>query len=114
MKSFPSMKQERPPAYETGTFDELLTTYHLRQYDRKTQISTPVRHGRGVLVPDYDEQLQAVFKEAGDGDFVRVDRDAADKFAVMGFDNDGPLPWCPRPHFDYLEETGENSDDASV
>lgn len=105
-EDLPNYEASTPPAYSSGTFDERVVTYHLRQYDRKIQ-----------MLLSYDAAISSsyrittnsfkLFSKKPDMEVLYTSQDMQQRnIAEIRFDNDGPLPWCPRANFNYTEATG--------
>ncbi|KAF1939029.1 hypothetical protein EJ02DRAFT_457366 [Clathrospora elynae] len=94
------------PAYELGTYNEPLTTYRLRQYDRKIQ-----------MLADYDAPAASsyritknsfrVFSKKPEMEVLYTSQDMQQRnIASLAFDDYGGFPWRPRAHFDHTAEDG--------
>jgi hypothetical protein len=108
-EELPVYEAASAPAYETGTFDEPVVMFHLRQYDRKIQI---LRAYGTADTSSYRITTNSfrLFSKKPDMSILHTSKEMRQKnIAVVGFDNDGPLPWCPRAHFDYSGEGGEET-----
>jgi hypothetical protein len=90
------------PAYEVDSFDEPLLAYSLRQYDRKIMIL----RAYGISSVSYRITTNSfrVFSKKPEMEVLYTSDEMRQKvIAAIAFDKHGPLPWCPRAHFDYSE-----------
>jgi hypothetical protein len=103
-EELPSYEASSAPAYDSGLYDEPLVTYHLKQYDRKIQML--VAQGGASAAASYRITTNSfrMFSKKPEMEVLYTSREMRQRnIAVIRFDNDGPLPWCPRAHFDYTE-----------
>src|SRR5688572_10623907 len=108
-EELPDYEANTAPAYDSGSFDEPLVTYHLKQYDRKIQML--VTYGASVA-SSYRITTNGfrLFSKRPEMEVLRTSQEMQQKnIATIGFDNGGPLPWCPRAHFDYVEANGSST-----
>jgi|TARA_R110002003_G_scaffold54_24_gene4872 hypothetical protein len=106
-ETLPDYEDSSAPAYDSGTYDDPTVTYHLRQYDRKMQML--VAYG-AAAASSYRITTNGfrLFSKKPEMEVLQTSRDMKQRnIAVMGFDNHGPLPWFPRAHFVYTDESGE-------
>jgi hypothetical protein len=105
-EELPDYEAGAAPAYDFVSFNEPIATYHLRQYDRKIQLLRP--YGASE-VSSYRITTNSfrVFSKKPEMEVLYTSREMRQRnIATMGFDKDGPLPWCPRAHFDYIDADG--------
>jgi hypothetical protein len=105
-EELPDYEASTPPAYSSGTYDEPLVVYHLRQYDRKIQmlLSYDTATSSSYRITTNSFKL---FSKKPDMEVLYTSEDMRQRnIAKIRFDSDGPLPWCPRAHFDYTETAG--------
>ncbi|KAF2033215.1 hypothetical protein EK21DRAFT_109348 [Setomelanomma holmii] len=106
-EALPDYEDGAAPAYESGTYDHPLVTYHLRQYDKKIQML--VAYGPAAT-SSYRITTNGfrLFSKKPEMEVLQTSREMKQRnMATMGFDNDGPLPWFPRAHFRYIDGAGE-------
>jgi len=90
------------PAYSRGDYEVPLHTYHLRQVDRKLQTFVPYGPAastsykvttRGARLFSKKPELK-IWRSTGRAT-------PEEHMASIWFDDNGPLPWRPRAHFDH-------------
>lgn len=102
----PDYEANSAPAYQDSLFDEPLAIYHLRKYDRKIQI---LRAYGGSASSSYRITTNCfrVFSKKPELEVLYTSPDMRQRnIAAIAFDKDGPFPWCPRSHFDYIDPNG--------
>ena len=105
-EELPGYDASMAPAYDTILFDNPLHTYHLRQYDRRIQMF--VAHGP-VQPSSYRVTTNSfrMFSKKPEMEVLYTSPEHRQRnIASITFDNDGPLPWRPRAHFDYSDPEG--------
>ena len=108
-EGLPDYDADAAPAYESAAFDEPLMTYHLRQYDRKIQML--VAYGAGCK-SSYRITTNAfrLFSKKPLMEVLYTSQEMRQRnVATIQLDNDGPLPWCPRAHYDHTDPSGHTS-----
>ncbi|KAH7390939.1 hypothetical protein DE146DRAFT_149979 [Phaeosphaeria sp. MPI-PUGE-AT-0046c] len=108
-EELPDYDADAAPAYDGSLFDEPLMTYHLRQYDRKIQI---LREYGANAASSYRVTTNTfrLFSKKPEMEMLYTSADMKQRnIAMLQFDKDGPLPWCPRAHFDYIDSNGAAS-----
>jgi hypothetical protein len=108
-EELPGYEADAAPAYDNSLDDEPLFIYHLRQYDRKTQIlrayGAPAATSYRITTNGF-----RVFSKKPEMEVLYTSPEMRQRnIAGLGFDKDGPLPWCPRAHFDYMELDGSST-----
>jgi hypothetical protein len=108
-EELPCYDADAAPAYDDSLDDEPLARYHLRQYDRKTQIlrayGAPAASSYRITSNSF-----RMFSKKPEMEVLYTSPDMRQRnIAVLAFDKDGPLPWCPRAHFDYMELDGSST-----
>lgn len=105
-EELPDYEADAAPAYDFVSFDEPLATYHLRQYDRKIQLLRPYGASEASSYRITTNSFR-VFSKKSEMEVLYTSREMRQRnIATISFDKDGPLPWCPRAHFDYTESDG--------
>ncbi|KAH7080029.1 hypothetical protein BKA63DRAFT_233445 [Paraphoma chrysanthemicola] len=105
-EALPDYDDGRAPAYDSGTYDDPTMIYHLRQYDRRIQML--VAYGPAATSSyRITSNGYRLFSKKPEMEVLQTSRDMKQRnIAVMGFDNGGPLPWCPRAHILYTNKLG--------
>jgi hypothetical protein len=101
-EELPDYDADAAPAYEVDSVDESLNAYSLRQYDRKIQIL----RAYGISSVSYRITTNSfrVFTKKPEMEVLHTSDEMRQRaIAAIQFDKQGPLPWCPRAHFDYTE-----------
>ncbi|KAF2868634.1 hypothetical protein BDV95DRAFT_500140 [Massariosphaeria phaeospora] len=98
-EELPSYEPPSAPEYQRVDSDAPLHTYHLRQDHRKLQTFVPLEPATSAV-----HRVAArggLFSKKPDLQLLRASTEQAPEkhVASIYFDNDGPLPWCPRAHF---------------
>ena len=105
-EELPGYDASTAPAYDDGSYDEPLFIYHLRQYDRRIQIFV----GYGAhATSSYRVTTNSfrLFSKKPEMEVLYTSPERRQRnIASIAFDNDGPLPWRPRAHFDYINPDG--------
>jgi hypothetical protein len=105
-EELPDYEADAAPAYDFVSFDAPLAIYHLRQYDRKIQLLRPYGASEASSYRITTNSFR-VFSKKPEMEVLYTSREMRQRnIAAMSFDKDGPLPWCPRAHFDYTESDG--------
>ncbi|KAH9863725.1 hypothetical protein J1614_009657 [Plenodomus biglobosus] len=105
-EELPGYEESTAPAYDSCTFDDPVTTYHLRQYDGKIQIL--VAHGP-CSSTSYRITTNGFrfFSKRPDMEVLYTSHEMRQRsLATITFDNNGPFPWRPRAHFDHIASDG--------
>jgi hypothetical protein len=98
----PDYEPATAPEYSRGDYETPLHTYHLRQIDRKLQNFVPYGPAasasykvttRGPRLFSKKPALE-IWRSTGCGK-------TEEHMASIWFDDNGPLPWRPRAHFDH-------------
>lgn len=105
-EELPGYEESTAPAYDSGTFDEPILTYHLRQYDRKIQILVAYGPCSSTSYRITTNGFR-LFTKKPDMEVLYTSHEMRQRrLASMNFDDDGPLPWRPRAHFDHVASNG--------
>lgn len=105
-EELPDYETDAAPAYDFTDLYEPLISYHLRQYDRKIQML--VAYGAAAK-SSYRITTNGfrLFSKKPEMEVLYTSQEMRQRnIAAIKFDNDGPLPWCPRAHFDYNDANG--------
>jgi hypothetical protein len=107
-EELPDYHADAAPAYDFVSLDEPFLTYSLRQYDRKIQILRA--HGISSVSYRITTNSFRVFSKKPEMEVLYTSDEMRQKIiAAIQFDKHGPLPWCPRAHFDYTEADGSTA-----
>ncbi|KAI8933842.1 hypothetical protein NX059_009543 [Plenodomus lindquistii] len=102
----PGYEISTAPVYDSGTFDDPVITYHLRQYDRRIQILVAY----GLSSPTSYRITSngfRLFSKKPDMEILYTSHEMRQRsLATIVFDKDGPLPWRPRARFAYTAPNG--------
>ncbi|KAF2681083.1 hypothetical protein K458DRAFT_420989 [Lentithecium fluviatile CBS 122367] len=103
----PDYEPNTAPEYSRGDYETPLQTFHLRQVDRKLQTFVPYGPTSSVSYK-VTARGARLFSKKAELDIWRIPswRKAEEHVASIWFDNDGPLPWRPRAHFDHEAAQG--------
>jgi hypothetical protein len=97
-EELPDYEPESSPApdYFTSHYETPLVTYHLRQFDRKSQVFVP--YGPSASSYKINTHTFRMFSKKPEMEIIHVPPvDGVEQsVAKIWFDHDGPLPWRPR------------------
>jgi hypothetical protein len=105
-EELPDYEADAAPSYDDTTFNEPFVTYGLRQYDRKIQML--VAYGAADR-SSYRITTNAfrMFSKKPHMEVLYTSQEMRQRnIGQIRLDIDGPLPWCPRAHFDYHDSNG--------
>ncbi|CAO2657859.1 Nn.00g071190.m01.CDS01 [Neocucurbitaria sp. VM-36] len=108
-EELPGYEAATAPAYDSGLYHEPLITYSLRQYDRRIQML--VAYGP-TTASSYRITTNSfrMFSKKPEMEVLYTSPECRQRnIASIAFDNNGPLPWRPRAHFDYTDPAGSTS-----
>ena len=105
-EELPGYDASTAPAYDSVFDDEPLCTYHLRQYDRRIQMF--VAYGiPGASSYRVTTNSFRLFSKKPEMEVLYTSPELRQRnIASIAFDNNSPLPWRPRAHFDYTDSDG--------
>lgn len=105
-EELPDYEADAAPAYDFTSVDEPIATYHLRQYDRKIQLLRPYGISQASSYRITTNSFR-VFSKKPEMEVLYTSKEMRQRnMASIGFDKGGPIPWCPRAHFDYVDADG--------
>jgi hypothetical protein len=105
-EELPDYEADTAPAYDFISFDEPIATFHLRQYDRKIQLLRPYGASEASSYRITTNSFR-VFSKKPEMEVLYTSKEMRQRnIATMGFDKDGPIPWCPRAHFVHTDTDG--------
>ncbi|CAI6339657.1 unnamed protein product [Periconia digitata] len=98
----PDYEPATAPEYTIGDTHIPLHTYYLRQTDRRHQLFVPYGPSASSSFRVASRSAR-LFSKKADTDIWRIKpgKTAEEHMCSIWFDNNGPLPWCPRAHFSY-------------
>ncbi|KAF2808283.1 uncharacterized protein BDZ99DRAFT_464167 [Mytilinidion resinicola] len=103
-EELPHYEPHSPPVYErrdSSMSSVPKISYHLRQISRKVQILVPFGPTHAPLYKIISRGSPSFLSKKSEMTLRRVQRGSVeasegDEVATIDFDNNGPLPWCPR------------------
>jgi len=105
-EELPGYEESTAPAYDSGIFDHPITTYCLRQYDRKIQVLVAYGPSAPASYRITSNSFR-IFSKKPDMEILYTSPEMRQRsLATIAFDSDGPLPWRPRAHFDHVSGDG--------
>lgn len=106
----PSYEASTAPAYESGGYDDPLITYHLRQYDRKIQILVAYGVASSTSYRITTNGFRLFAKKKPEMEVLYTSHEMRQRsVATISFDDNGPLPWRPRAHFEHIDDEGKDT-----
>lgn len=105
-EELPEYEESTAPAYDSGSSDHPIVTYHLRQYDRKIQVLVAYGPSSSTSYRITSNSFR-LFSKKPDMEVLYTSHEMRQRsLATIAFDSDGPLPWRPRAHFDHVAADG--------
>lgn len=93
------------PAYDDGDHDGPYQMFHLRRYDRRIQML--VAFGSSVnMAYRITTNTFRLFSKRPEMEVLYTGEGRMRTLAAISFDDEGPLPWRPRAHFDHTDADG--------
>jgi hypothetical protein len=99
------MKLQLPPAYDDGDNDGPYRVFHLRRYDRRIQMLVSYGPSANAAYRITTNTFR-LFSKKPEMEVLYTGEGRMRTLAAISFDNDGPLPWRPRAHFDHTDSFG--------
>lgn len=104
-EELPDYEASTAPAYDDGDHDGPYKTFHLRRYDRRIQML--VSYGLSASAAyRITTNTFRLFSKRPEMEVLYTGEGRMRTLAAISFDNDGPLPWRPRAHFDHTSSDG--------
>ncbi|KAH6643001.1 hypothetical protein C7974DRAFT_114361 [Boeremia exigua] len=104
-EELPDYEASTAPAYDDDDHNGPYRTFHLRRYDRKIQMLVsygPSANSAYRITTNtfrlFSRKPEMEVLYTGDGRMRTL--------AAISFDDNGPLPWRPRAHFDHIDPSG--------
>lgn len=105
-EELPGYEASTAPAYDSGSYDLPLIIYHLRQYDRRIHILTSFDQWATSSYRITTNGFR-LFSKKPEMEVLYTSPERRQRIiATISYDNDGPLPWRPRAHFNYTDSEG--------
>ncbi|KAL5119733.1 hypothetical protein ACEQ8H_002339 [Pleosporales sp. CAS-2024a] len=105
-EELPDYDGDAAPAYDFVSPEEPMATLDLRAYNRKIQVLRPCGASEASSYRITTNSFR-VFSKKAEMEVLYTSREMRQRgMAAIGFDKDGPIPWCPRAHFDYIDSDG--------
>ncbi|OAL54175.1 hypothetical protein IQ07DRAFT_584750 [Pyrenochaeta sp. DS3sAY3a] len=102
-EELPGYDAATAPAYDSGLYHEPLTTFSLRQYDRRIQMLL----GYGTRASSYRVTTNSfrLFSKKPEMELLYTSPEMRQRnIGSISFVNEGPYPWRPRAQFEHIDE----------
>lgn len=104
-EELPDYDASTAPAYNDGDYDGPYRTFHLRRYDRRIQML--VAYGpTASSAYRITTNTFRLFSKRPEMEVLYTGEGRMRTLAGISFDDNGPLPWRPRAHFDHTDSEG--------
>jgi hypothetical protein len=104
-EELPDYDTSTAPAYDDGGHDGPYRTFHLRRYDRRIQML--VAYGpTASSAYRITTNTFRLFSKRPEMEVLYTCEGRMRTLAGISFDDNGPLPWRPRAHFDHTDSEG--------
>lgn len=117
-EELPEYEASTAPAYDSGAYDEPLTTFCLRQYDRKIQVLGSSTRGFVTTGSSTSSSYRfttnsfRLFSKKPEIEVLYTSTEMRQRVvATISFTSDGPLPWRPRA---YVQRIAPDSNGLSA
>lgn len=104
-EQLPDYEASTAPAYDDGDNDRPYKTFQMRRYDRRIQMLVSYEPTGSVSYRVTTNAFR-LFSKKPEMEVLYTGEGRMRTLAAISFDNDGPLPWRPRAHFDYTDAGG--------
>ena len=104
-EELPDYEASTAPAYDEGDNDGPYKTFQLRRYDRRIQMLVSCGSSGSVAYRITTNSFR-LFSKRPEMEVLYTGEGRMRTLAAISYDNDGPLPWRPRAHFDYTDSGG--------
>lgn len=104
-EELPDYEASTAPAYDDCDHDGPYKTFQLRRYDRKIQMLVtygPCSNSAYRITTN----TFRLFSKRPEMEILYTGEGRMRTLAAISFDDDGPLPWRPRAHFDHTDLEG--------
>ena len=101
----PDYEASTAPAYDDGDHDGPYKTFHLRRYDRRIQILVSYGPTASAAYRITTNGFR-LFSKRPEMEVLYTGEGRMRTLAAISFDDDGPLPWRPRAHFNHNRSDG--------
>ncbi|KAF9691926.1 hypothetical protein EKO04_010084 [Ascochyta lentis] len=104
-EELPDYEASTAPAYDDSDHNGPYMTFHLRRYDRKIQML--VAHGTSASSAyRVTTNTFRLFSKRPEMEVLHTGEGRMRTLAAISFDDNGPLPWRPRAHFNHTNLDG--------
>ena len=104
-EELPDYDASTAPAYDDGDHDGPYKTFHLRRYDRRIQMLVAYGPTANAAYRITTNTFR-LFSKRPKMEVVYTGEGRMRTLAGISFDDDGPLPWRPRAHFNHIDSEG--------
>lgn len=104
-EELPDYEASTAPAYDDGGHDGPYKTFHLRRYDRRIQMLVSYGPTTNAAYRITTNTFR-LFSKRPEMEVLYTGEGRMRTLAAISFDNDGPLPWRPRAHFNHTTSDG--------
>ncbi|KAJ8109360.1 hypothetical protein OPT61_g7513 [Boeremia exigua] len=104
-EELPDYEASTAPAYDDDDHSGPYQTFHLRRYDRRIQMLVSYGSSASSTYRITTNTFR-LFSKKPEMEVLYTGEGRMRALAAISFDNDGPLPWRPRAHFDHTDSGG--------
>lgn len=104
-EDLPDYEASTAPAYDDGDNDGPYKIFHLRRYDRRIQMLVSYGPSANAAYRITTNTFR-LFSKKPEMEVLYTGEGRMRTLAAISFDNDGPLPWRPRAHFNHADSSG--------
>ena len=106
----PTYEPTTAPEYTRRDYETPLHSYHLRQVDRKLHTFVPYGPAASTWYKVTTRSAR-LFSKKPESEIWRISgqEKRGEHMASIWFDDNGPLPWRPRAHFDHKAAQGQST-----
>lgn len=104
-EELPDYDASTAPAYDDSIHDGPYKTFHLRRYDRRIQMLVMYGPNTSSAYRITTNRFR-LFSKRPEVEVLYTGEGRMRTLAAISFDDDGPLPWRPRAHFDHTDADG--------
>ncbi|KAF2627616.1 hypothetical protein BU25DRAFT_50841 [Macroventuria anomochaeta] len=104
-EELPNYEASTAPAYDDGDHVGPYKTFHLRRYDRRIQMLVAYGPSTNSAFRITTNTFR-LFSKKPEMEVLYTGEGRMRTLAAISFDDDGPLPWRPRAHFNHTDSEG--------
>lgn len=104
-EELPDYEASTAPAYDDDDHAGPYKTFHLRRYDRRIQMLVSYGPSANSAYRITTNSFR-LFSKKPEMEVLYTGEGRMRTLAAISFDNNGPLPWRPRAHFDHTDSGG--------